>query len=230
MTRFLLLFFAGMIPALSDPAGVITSVRAARDAAPSADPEAPFWKGISGIWVENDPMGKPVAGHRSEVRSRWTDKYIYFLFVCPYRELHLKPDPQTATDTNRLWEWDVAEVFVGHDFENIHRYKEFQVSPQGEWIDLDIDSRKLNADENLKWNSSFEVKARIDPARKVWYGEMKIPLASIDPRPPKPGNKLRINFYRAQGKPPERIYMSWQPTRSKTFHVPEAFGTLVLGQ
>lgn len=230
MRRFFLLLFAGMIPAASQPAGLITSVRAARDASPSADPEAPFWRGVSGVWIENDRMGKPVAGHRSEVRSRWTDHYVYFLFVCPYRELHLKPNPQTATDTNRLWEWDVAEIFVGHDFENIHRYKEFQVSPQGEWIDLDIDSRKLDADENLKWNSGFEVKARIDPARKVWYGEMKIPLASIDPRPPKPGNKLRINFYRAQGKPPERVYMSWQPTRSKTFHVPEAFGTLVLGR
>ena len=228
--KLFLLFLTAILPGWTAGPGVITSVRAARDFAPSADPEAQPWKGAPGIWIENDNFGKPVAGHRSEVRSRWTDKHIYFLFICPYKELHLKPDPQTTSDTNRLWEWDVAEVFVGSDFDNIHRYKEFELSPQGEWIDLDIDSRNLNADENLKWNSGLEVKARIDAARKIWYGEMKIPLASIDSRPPRPGNKMRINFYRAQGKPPARIHLTWQPTNARSFHVPEAFGTLVLGQ
>lgn len=210
--------------------GTITSVRAEQDFTLTADPDAAPWKGVRGVWVENDTFGKPVPGHRTEVRSRWTDRYIYFLFVCPYRELHLKPDPQTARDTNRLWEWDVAEVFAGSDFEEIHRYKEFELSPQGEWIDLDIDSRKLNADEDLKWNSGFEVKARIDEERKIWYGEMKIPIRAIDARPPRAGNQMRINFYRAQGKPPGRVYLAWQPTHSRSFHVPEAFGTLILGQ
>jgi hypothetical protein len=224
------LLMAIIAPCVAGAAGTITSVRAERDFTLTADPEADMWKGVRGVWVENDTFGKPVPGHRTEVRSRWTDKFVYFLFICPYQELHLKPDPQTATDTNRLWEWDVAEVFVGSDFKEIHRYKEFELSPQGEWIDLDIDSRKLNADENLKWNSGFEVKARIDARRKVWYGEMKIPIRSIDPRPPQRGNQWRINFYRAQGKPPARVYLAWQPTRSRSFHVPEAFGTLVLGE
>lgn len=225
----LILLVAAVAPGLAG-AGSITSVRAERDFALTADPEAEPWKGVTGVWIDSDTFGKPVPGHRTEVRSRWTDGHIYFLFICPYEQLHLKPDPQSATDTNRLWEWDVAEVFVGSDFKEIHRYKEFELSPQGEWIDLDIDSRKLNADENLKWNSGFQVKARIDAGRKVWYGEMKIPLAAIDKRPPQAGNRMRINFYRAQGKPPSRVYLAWQPTHSRSFHVPEAFGTLVLGE
>jgi hypothetical protein len=127
-----------------------------------------------------------------------------------------------------LWDWDVAEVFVGADFDNIRLYKEFEMSPRGEWIDLDINAQKLRAEVNMKWNSGWTVKARLDEANKVWYGEMKIPLASIDKRPPKSGNEMRINFYRAQGPPEGRIYMCWQPTNDRSFHNPAAFGILRL--
>ena len=57
-------------------------------------------------------------GYRTEVRTRWTKNNLYFLFVCPYEELHLKPAPNTQKETNELWNWDVAEVFVGSDFKN----------------------------------------------------------------------------------------------------------------
>jgi len=55
---------------------------------------------------------------------------------------------------------------------------------------------------DVSWNSGYEVKARLDEAKKVWYGEMRIPFDKIDKRPPKSGNELRINFYRLQGPPP----------------------------
>lgn len=229
MKLLLVLCLATLVLRAGEP-GLITSVRAPSDFEPTADPQAPQWKGVTGVIAEKDPRGEPVKGHRTEIRSRWTEEYIYFLFICPYQGLHLKPDPTTTQDTNRLWEWDVAEVFVGTDFDDIRRYKEFEVSPQGEWIDLDIFSESLDAGENLKWNSGFQVAARIDRDSKVWYGEMKIPLGSIDHRPPRPGNQMRINFYRAQGPPPQRKSVSWQPTKARSFHVPEAFGRLVLGE
>ncbi|MGB9604840.1 MAG: hypothetical protein ACPL88_03030, partial [Bryobacteraceae bacterium] len=74
----------------------------------------------------------------------------------------------------------------------------------------------------------FKVKARIDEKAKVWYAEMQIPFSSIDSRPPREGNELRINLYRAQGPPPNRKFICWQPTHTRTFHTPEAFGRLVL--
>ena len=48
-----------------------------------------------------------------EVRSRWTLTHLYLLFTCPYDKLNVKPEPVTLAETNKLWEWDVAEVFVG---------------------------------------------------------------------------------------------------------------------
>ena len=57
---------------------------------------------------------------------------------------------------------------------------------------------------------------------------MKIPLAQIDKREPKPGLEMRINLYRLQGPPPARKQIAWQPTGARNYHVPEAFGRLRL--
>lgn len=215
-------------PARGEDPGVLVSYRAPSDWAPTADPHAPPWEGMRGVWMERDRRGEPVPGHRTEVRSRWTGKNLYLLFVCPYEELHLRPAPSTATETNRLWEWDVAEAFIGTDFEDIRRYTEFQVSPQGEWIDLAIDLSAQPGRYDRTWESGFAVKARLDPSRKVWYGEMRIPMDKIDRRPPRAGQEMRINLYRIQGPPPNRRWINWQPVMSDSFHTPEAFGRLRL--
>jgi hypothetical protein len=110
-----------------------------------------------------------------------------------YEELYLHPNPSATTETNKLWEWDVAEVFIGSDFKNIRQYKELQVSPQGEWVDLDID-RDHPKPEAWKRNSGYQVKAPVDPDQKIWYVAMKIPLSAIDRRAAA-GNELRMNFY-----------------------------------
>jgi hypothetical protein len=204
------------------------SKRAPRDVAADTDPGSAFWRGVPGVFVENDGRGNPVPGYRSEVRSRWTDRNLYFLFVCPYEQLNLKPDPATATETNELWKWDVAETFIGSDFKNIRKYKEFEISPQGEWVDLDIDLDSPHHEDGWTWNSGFKVSARIDAATKTWYGFMQIPYASIDSRTPAAGNVLRINFFRSQGARPNHKSLAWQPPRGNSFHVPEAFGTLKL--
>ena len=131
--------------------------------------------------MEKDSFGKIVPRYRTEVRTRWTKSNLYFLFVCPYEELHLKPAPNTQKETNELWNWDVAEVFIGSDFANIKRYKEFEISPQGEWVDLDIDLGKPHHEDGWTWNSGFEVKARIDRGTHTWYGAMRIPLGCNRP-------------------------------------------------
>ena len=213
---------------LADGPGRILSKYSNSEAPLSADPNSAFWKGVAGVFAENGPTGTPAPGHRTEVRSRWTGKNLYLLFICPYRQLYSKPDPSTDTETNKLWDWDVAEVFVGADFDHIWQYREFQVSPHGEWVDLDIDRKNPKPEGGWRWNSGFRVKARIDEANKIWYGEMQIPIASIDSRPPRAGNEMRANFYRIQGPPPERVFVAWQPTGQRNHHVPEAFGRLVL--
>lgn len=199
-----------------------------RDSESDADPSSAFWSGAPSVFAANDTYGRAVPGHTTEIRAQWTADNLYFLFICPYQELNLKPNPATATKTNELWNWDVAEVFIGSDFNNIRKYKEFEISPQGEWVDLDIDLDIPHHEDGWLWNSDFLTAARIDASRKIWYGFMRIPYSAIDTRRAAAGNTLRINFYRSQGADTNNKKVAWQPPYSETFHVPESFGALKL--
>jgi hypothetical protein len=212
--------------AFAGASGEVASKRAEHDSPAQTDPNSPFWREAPATFATVDTFGKAVPGHRTEIRSRWTRDNLYFLFICPYDKLFLKPQPKTKTETNELWNWDVAEVFIGSDFKNIRRYKEFEVSPQSEWIDLDVDLTKPHHEDGWVWNSGFQVSARIDTAAKVWYAAMRIPYAAVDSRTPAAGNLFRVNFYRAQG--PNHQAIAWRPTGKETYHVPESFGTLKL--
>lgn len=224
---FLPLLLLGSALLAADP-GTMFSFYSRSELALSADPHAAHWRYIAPALAENDHWGKPVAGHRTEIRSRWTKDHIYFLFSCPYEELHLNANPATTTETNKLWDHDVAEIFIGADFESIWKYREYQVSPLGEYIDLDIDRKQPLVNGGADWNSGFTVKARLDRAKKIWYGEFKIPIASFDARPAKIGNEMRVNLFRIQGPGPKRKYIVWQKTGVLNNHVPEAFGRIKL--
>ena len=214
--------------AMAADGGLIESVEARKDMALSTDPAIFFWQAARPVYAEKGPDGRILARYRTEIRSRWTKQNLYFLFICPYENLNLKPLPSTSTETFRLWDWDVAEVFIGTDFRNLRKYKEFEISPHGEWIDLDIDLAKPHHEDGWTWNSGFAVAARIDSAAKVWYGAMRIPFVALEGRSPVVGEKFRINLFRSQGPPPTRTAVEWQPSRSSTFHVPEKFGLLRL--
>ena len=210
--------------------GVIVSTSTKADFALNADPTSANWKSVTGVVTDNGRFGEKIPNHRTEIRSVWTSKYLYLLFICQYEELNLKPNPSTTTETNKLWEWDVAEAFIGTDFKDIKHYTEYQVSPQGEWVDLDIDRKPTPAKHDVDWNSGYEVKARIDAANKVWCGAMKIPMSKLDKRKPKVGLEMRANFYRIQGPTATKKYINWQPVNNNNYHTPEAFGLLRLGK
>jgi hypothetical protein len=208
----------------------IKSIWAETDIALDTNPASVFWRDAPPVYMDSDAHGIPVPNYRTDVRTRWTKQNLYFLFICPYEQLNLKPNPQTSTETNQLWNWDVAEVFIGDDFKDIKHYKEFEVSPQGEWVDLDIDLHKPHHEEGWTWNSGFQVAARIDQASHVWYGAMKIPYSAIDTRPAVAGNILRANLFRSQGPSSNKHELAWQAPMADSFHVPERFGRLELAK
>jgi hypothetical protein len=225
--RLLILVLAcSGLTAASD--NTIESTWAAKDIALDTNPISQFWRGAQPVQISVDSHGKSIPRYRTEVRTRWTDKNLYFLFICPYEELFLKPNPNKEKETNELWNWDVAEVFLGSDFQDIKRYKEFEISPQGEWIDLDVDLHKPHHEDGWTWNSGFEVSARIDRRAHFWYGAMRIPYSALDNHPAAPGNVLRMNLFRSQGPVSHHQEIAWQAPMSNTFHVPERFGLLKL--
>jgi hypothetical protein len=186
----------------SSSSPTLESRYASADPALSADPNSNFWKDSRGVTLERSiTSGDVLPNLRSEVRSRWSDKNLYILFVAHYETLHTKPDTVTTTETYGMWNWDVFEAYVGSDFDHINRYWELMVSPNAEYLDQAIDSTVarpgLNRERDA--NTGMKVKASIDADKKIWVGEMQIPWAAIDKRTPKAGNALRVNFFRQDG-------------------------------
>lgn len=204
------------------------SSRADADVKLETDPGSVFWRKAHSEFAEVDNQGWREREYRTEVRSRWTKSNIYFLFICPYKHLYLNPKPDPVHETYELWKWNVAEVFIGSDFQDIKRYKEFEISPQGEWVDLDINLDNPHHEEGWVWNSGFEHAARIDESKHIWYAALRIPFAALSVTDAVVGQQFRVNFYRTEGESPDTRAVMWRPTMSKTFHVPESFGLLKL--
>jgi hypothetical protein len=150
-----LLFLSGALHANAGDRGAFRSAYAPQDVELDTDPQSAFWQGAPAVFAEVDSWGHVLPGYRTQVSSRWTKNNLYLLFQCPYEELYLKPSPNTAEETYGLWQWDVAELFIGSDFHNIRRYKEFEVSPQREWTDLDIILDLPDHTVGWTWNSGF---------------------------------------------------------------------------
>ena len=123
-----------------------------------------------------------------------------------------------------------SEPLTGDDWTDIKHYREFEIAPTGDWVDLAIDLThdKYEAD----WNSGWQRLGRIDEANHTWYAAARVPLKSVSEHPVKAGTKWRANLYRIDGlgEDPQRHFMCWQPTcvvNRDPNHVPENFGTLI---
>jgi len=186
----------------------------------------------------------------TEIRLLWSPSTLYLRFACRYHELFVFEDSDPNGRRDHLWDRDVAEAFLQPDYPALEAdrvapalkhvapdalvrgadegvrpymfYKEFEVAPNGMWIDLDISPSGL---ADLK--SGLTRAVHVDKLTRNWVAEMAIPMKAITAQFD-PGAVWRANFYRVEGKAEARQYMAWQPTHTPqpNFHVPQAFGTL----
>lgn len=191
------------------------------------EPQAPFWSAAPAVYLRTNNAGKAEREHETEVRLRWTKEALWVRFACPYVDLHLRSGPaRLETPTEELWTNDVAEVFVGDEVGMPARYQEFEVSPRGEWLDLQIEHGTDGVMVGTPLGSRFMCGALIEEARSVWTAVVQIPLRTFYPEGAQAGNSLRMNLFRSQGPLP--LELAWQPTRRASFHRPSCFGTLLL--
>jgi alpha-galactosidase len=181
------------------------------------------WESASPVTFKSDWQGKnPDAGRETRVRVLWSEKTLYLRFECRYRELFVFADSGPAGRRDHLWERDVAEAFLQPDPSRERYYREFEVSPNGMWIDLDIFPGGLS---DLK--SGMQRSVFLDEKSHAWNAELAIPIEALtegfDPKA-----VWRVNFYRVEGTKEPRTYLAWQPTATPqpNFHVPSAFGRM----
>jgi hypothetical protein len=197
----------------------------------NTDPLSPTWKhAASTSFVKDCTHQIDYRRLKTEVRAFWSDTDLYLLFISPYSELNLWLPADNSKDRLKLWDRDVVEFFLGDDWTHIRHYREFEIAPTGDWVDLAIDLDKESY--GAEWNSGWQRRGRIDSKRKVWYAAARVPLAAVSEKPVAAGTRWRLNLYRIDGlgEDPQRHFMCWQPTcvvNRDPNHVPEHFGTLI---
>jgi alpha-galactosidase len=203
---------------------IITATRVSNAIRLEAGNPAAEWECGERVRFCADWQGRnPDPALATEVCVLWSPSTLYLRFVCHYRDLFVFGDSDPSGRRDHLWDRDVAEAFLQPpDAASPRFYKEFEVAPNGLWIDLDIFPGGL---KNLE--SSLTRSVHLDRANKIWSAELSIPMKSIT-ADFDAAKSWRANFYRVEGNTEPRRYMAWQPTYTPepNFHVPTAFGEL----
>ena len=95
---------------------------------------------------DHDASGK---SHYPEVSTRaasvWTETHIYFALWSRYDSLNVYEGEDPAAERWQLWDRDVVEVFLNPQPERVNHYYEFEVAPNNQWIDLEIDKTRRSS-------------------------------------------------------------------------------------
>jgi hypothetical protein len=111
---------------------------------------------------------------------------------------------------------------------------EFQVSPAGVIFDTKVHSHPRR-DDSFDGKAKAAVKRRgtlndDSDADRGWTAELAIPLASLSPTAPQPGDTWRLNLFRLDDRlGGRRAFLAWSTPLANTTHVPERFGRITFG-
>ena len=106
------------------------------------------WQKAQPVVFCSDWQGKnPDEQRETQVRVLWSSQTLYLRFECRYRDLYVFDDSDPNGRRDHLWDRDVAEAFLQPDPSRERNYREFEVSPNGMWIDLDIFPGRIGGSE-----------------------------------------------------------------------------------
>ena len=184
-----------------------------------------FWEKAQNVLIENYWSGEEAAsGRHVKVKLLWSYSAFYIRFEANQIEpLVISESPNLKGKTIGLWDRDVCEIFVAPNSKESGRYFEFEIAPNGEWIDLEIHRMPDKRETDFDYISEMESSAKIEIG-KVWMA-IKIEWKAFG-KIPNANEIWKGNLFRCVGSGETRGYLAWQPTRTETpnFHVPEAFG------
>ena len=172
-----------------------------------------YWSG------ENAPNGR-----HFRAKLLWSKTALYVRFEANQAEpIVMSETPNVQTKTKGLWDRDVCEIFLAPNKAEFRKYFEFEIAPNGEWIDLGIHQLPERRETDWEYNSGMKSATRIEKDKVIMA--IKVEWKAFG-KTPKKGDVWLGNLFRATGSEPHRGYLAWSPTMTKTpnFHVPEKFG------
>jgi alpha-galactosidase len=199
------------------------------DSLPDGNLSKKIWKNANWSEFEHDKAGQiKNPALRTRVAAAWTHRFLYFAFSARYDSLNTFEGEDITKERWELWNRDVVELFLNPEPERMTHYYEFEVAPNNQWIDLEIEKKKTPFND-ASWNSGFEHATRIDAKHHLWVTEMRIPISALGTKAIHEGDLWRVNFFRAAGAggDAQRVFLAWSPIpQGGTFHVPNRFGIL----
>ena len=192
---------------------------------PIGDLENKNWDKAKSIVIDKYWSGESAPKERQfKAKLLWSDTAIYVRFEANQSEpLVISENANLKTKTKGLWDRDVCEIFLAPDKKEFRKYFEFEIAPNGEWIDLGIYQKPDERITDWDYASGMQSKSLIDKD-KVWMA-IKVEWTAFGTIPKK-GDVWLGNIFRCIGAGETRGYLAWSPTITNlpSFHVPEKFG------
>lgn len=183
------------------------------------------WKSVPEVSFTSDWAGAD-AGISTRVRFAWSKRALYMFWTLAGAAINADASRPVETERAKLYEEDCVELFLSPDASNKTRYFEVEIGPLGHFLDLSVDRAAKKSD--VGWSSRPRIATVVDRDAHVATIEVELRSSDIVGALSR-GARLPLGLYRMEGKSPRR-YLAWSPTRTAKpdFHVPDAFGTLVI--
>lgn len=178
--------------------------------------------------------GQPLRD-RTQVAALWDDANLYLAFVVEDREIWATIRERDA----RLFPEECVEFFMDPDGDGRH-YIEAQINSLGNIRDLLVDGSVKNPsyaqfDVMARWDfENLQKRVRIyrEAGRDLgWTLEIAMPWKELSFSrcnwPPRPGQEMRINFYRYERPRSGPLELSAWSAVEDSFHNPSRFGKFV---
>ncbi|XYH98747.1 DUF362 domain-containing protein [Sorangium sp. So ce1128] len=183
------------------------------------------WSRAPAVSWDTDYAGKST-GVLTRARFLWSKEGLYVLFELSSAGLNTDRSRPVGVERTGLYKEDCIEIFLTPAPASPSRYFEVEIGPFGHYFDIAIDrDARL---EDTAWSSGATIATRRSAAARTAVIEALLAAPGIV-NALAPRARLPMNLYRMEGKDPRR-YLAWSPPRTSkpNFHVPEAFGALVL--
>jgi uncharacterized protein (DUF362 family) len=193
------------------------------------DDQAPTIDGaIDEVWTKATPLAFDTdwrGAHTkapTRVRVLWSSTGLYVLWEVDATGLNTDQTRPIDVERKDLYEEDCVELFLTPDPAQRDRYLEIEVGPFGHFYDLSVDRAAKTHDD--AWSSHPRIATRRDGDKAIIEAAFEAPeiVAALGS-----GKALPIGLYRMEAK---QLYLAAFPTHTPkpNFHVPSAFGTLML--
>jgi hypothetical protein len=189
------------------------------------DLDDPLWDSAEKLEIGTYWSGEQApAGRHFTAQLLWSRSALYVRFIGVQDEPLIVADkPDLTKKSIGMWDRDVSEIFIAPNQKTPNKYFEFEVAPNGEWVDLGIEVVPGKRITDWKYSSGMSSAAQAEKNKVI--SAIKVEWKALG-KTPRAGDKWRGNLFRCIGKDPVRGYLAWQPTMTKepAFHVPDKFG------